>query len=123
MEQFTRTILTFGILVFIISGLYFFSDWFSKTTGYVLGEDEKLRLAQCLSIKESIFYRSATCPDCDAQLDLFGDDAVKFMNVVNCISTEECPEGGVPAWEINGRIYYGIRQFDELVSVSGCAVN
>lgn len=123
MEQFTRTILTFGILVFIIFGLYVFSDWFSKTTGYVLGEDEKLRLAQCLEIKGAVFYRSATCPDCDAQLELFGNDATKFLNIVDCVSADECPEGGVPAWEIDEKKYYGLQQFNELASISGCVVN
>jgi len=123
MDQFGKTILTFGVLVFIIFGLYFFSDWFSKTTGYVLGEDEKLRLAQCLTSKEVIFYISDTCPDCDEQLELFGNDAVKFLNIVTCASADECPGGGVPAWEIGGQIYYGIQQFNELISISGCAVD
>ena len=123
MEQFGRTIITFGVLVFIIFGLYFFSDWFSKTTGYVLGEDEKLQLAQCLTIKEAIFYRSATCPDCDNQLELFGNGAVRFLNVVNCASADECPNGGVPAWKVNGQTYYGIKQFNELIELSGCAVS
>lgn len=123
MEQFGKTILTFGVLVFIIFGLYFFSDWFSKTTGYVLGEDEKLRLTQCLTSKDAVFYRSATCPDCDAQLELFGDEAARFLNIVNCASSEQCPEGGVPAWEINEQIYYGIQQFNDLISVSECDVD
>lgn len=123
MEQFGKTVITFGVLVFIIFGLYFFSDWFSKTTGYVLGEDEKLRLAQCMITKDAIFFMSDTCPDCDEQLDLFGRDAVKFLKIVTCASTDECPVGGVPAWEIDGQIYYGVKQFDELISISGCAVD
>ncbi|MEK6846876.1 MAG: hypothetical protein AABY16_01780 [Nanoarchaeota archaeon] len=120
MEQIGKTMLTFGVLVFIIFGLYFFSDWFSKTTGYVLGEDEKLRLAQCLTSKDAVFYRSDTCPACDEQLELFGQDAIRFLNVFTCASVNECPEGGVPAWKINGQIYYGIDQFNELISVSEC---
>ncbi len=122
MEQFTRTALTFGILVFIIFGLYVFSDWFSKTTGYVLGEDEKLRLAQCLTIKEIIFYRSATCPDCDEQLEKFGKDASRFLKIVSCNTSDECPSGGVPAWKIGTQTHYGVKNFDELTSISGCSI-
>ena len=88
-----------------------------------MGEDEKLRLAQCLTSKEVIFYISDTCPDCDEQLELFGDAAVGFLNVITCDSVGECPEGGVPAWRIDGRIYYGVKGFSELISVSGCAVD
>jgi len=123
MEQTAKTIITFGVLVLIVFGLYFFSDWFSKTTGYVLGEDEKLKLAQCLTINNAVFYRSATCPECDEQLDLFGNDAVKFLIVTNCASIEDCPDGGVPAWKIGTQTYYGVKKFDELISLSGCAVD
>ena len=88
-----------------------------------LGEDEKLKLAQCLTINNAVFYRSATCPECDEQLDLFGNDAVKFLIVTNCASIEDCPDGGVPAWKIGTQTYYGVKKFDELISLSGCAVD
>lgn len=122
MEQTTKTILTFGVMVFVIFGLYFFSDWFSKTTGYVLGEDEKLKLAQCLGTKDVTFYRSSTCPECDEQIDAFGKDASRFLKIVSCSSVEECPDGGVPAWKIGSQIHYGVKNFDELTSLSGCSL-
>ena len=117
-----KTVITFGAMVFIIFGLYFFSDWFSKTTGYVLGEDEKLKLAQCLSTKDVVFYRSTTCPKCDEQIELFGETASDFLKVVSCDNADECPSGGVPAWKIKGQTYYSIKQFDELIEISGCSV-
>ena len=123
MEQTAKAMITFGVLVLIVLGLYLFSDWFSKTTGYVLGEDEKLKIAQCLTIKDVVFYRSSTCPRCDEQMELFGESAAKFLTITNCASVEECPEGGVPAWKIDSEIYYGVKQFNELISVSGCAVD
>jgi len=121
MEQHLRTMITFGFLVVIIFGLYFFSDWFSKTTGYVLGEDEKLKLAQCLATKQAVFYRSPTCPDCDKQLELFGNSAAEILNVIQCSSADECPSGGVPAWNIGKQTHYGLKQLDELITISECA--
>ena len=106
----------------MLFGLYFFSDWFSKTTGYALGEDQKVNLATCLKNKDSVFYTSLTCPNCDKQLALFGDDASKILNVVVCTSIDECPNGGVPAWKIGAQTSYGVKQLDELISISGCEV-
>ncbi len=123
MSQFTRTAVTFGVLVILIFGLYAFANWFSKTTGYVLGEDEKVKLAQCLNLNEDIFYTSSTCPMCDTQLELFGSDASKFLEVVTCTGSNECPNGGVPAWRISGQVVYGIKSFKELSELSGCALD
>ncbi|MGV8142143.1 MAG: hypothetical protein ACP5NS_00735 [Candidatus Pacearchaeota archaeon] len=122
MEQTARTIITFGVMVSVVFGLYFFSDWFSKTTGYVLGEDEKLKLAQCLSTKDAIFYSSATCPKCEDQIEIFGKTATEFLEIVSCDTASDCPSGGVPAWKIGKQTYYGVKQLDELVSISGCSL-
>ncbi len=122
MEQFYKTVLTFAVLVFVLVGLYFFSDWFSKTTGYVLGDNEKMNLAVCLNNKEAIFYSSSNCPDCDKQLELLGKGASKIINVINCVSVEECPTGGVPAWKIGTQTHYGLKDLGELISISGCDV-
>ena len=123
MKQYTKTMLTFFVLVILIFGMYMFTDWFSRTTGYVLGEDEKVKLAQCLSGKDVEFYVSDTCPLCEAQLKIFGEQASEFLNVVECASVKDCPEGGVPAWKINGEIYYGPKSFKELSGLGGCELN
>ena len=122
MNQYTKTMITFVIFIIVLFGLYYFSDWFSKTTGYVLGDDEKVKLALCLKDKGAIFYSSSTCPDCDKQLELFGNDATKLINVVVCASVDDCPEGGVPAWVIGKKTIYGVKQLDELISITGCEV-
>ena len=82
MKQFTKVMVTFGFLALLIFGLYTFSDWFSRTTGYVLGEDEKIKLAQCLEGENTKFYVSDTCPSCDVQKEKFGETAMKFIDVV-----------------------------------------
>ncbi len=122
MEQFFKTVLTFAVLIAVLFGLYFFSDWFSKTTGYVFGESEKMDLAICLKNKDVVFYSSSTCPDCDRQLELLGKDASKLLNIVICSNADECPAGGVPAWEIGGQTHYGYKELSELVGISGCDV-
>ncbi|MCH7568121.1 MAG: hypothetical protein IIA87_01750 [Nanoarchaeota archaeon] len=123
MKPRTRVFVTFSILVMIIVGLYFFTDWFSKVTGYVLGEDEKIKLAQCLDGKNAVLYISSTCPDCDKQRELFGEEAFKFISYFECKSIEECPDlKGVPAWKINGEFYYGKKSLGSLQKISGCGV-
>lgn len=123
MEQYRKTMITFGVLIIVMFGLYYFTDWFSKTTGYVLGEDEKAKLATCLTGKNAVFYISNTCPDCESQLELFGSDASKLIEIITCSSANECPEGGVPAWQIGKQIVYGIKQLDELIVLSGCDIS
>ena len=103
-------------------GLYGFTDWFSKFTGYALGEDEKIKLAECLTNKNSVFYVSETCPKCDEHLELFGDGS-KSINVFLCEDAKTCPaEGGVPAWRINGEFHYGQKNLKELIDISRCDV-
>lgn len=119
MNQYRKTMITFAFLVIIIFGLYYFTGWFSRTTGYVFGESDKMNLAICLESKKAVLYLSSTCPDCDRQLELF-DDASKRLNVVFCKNADECPEGGVPAWQIGKQIHYGVKQLDELIAISGC---
>ena len=124
MKQSTITIVTFFVLVILIGILYTFTGWFSSYTGYVFGEDEKVKLAQCLTGGGAEFYTSPTCPSCVKQLELFGDTANKFLTVVECLSIDSCEaRGGVPAWKINGKFYYEIRELIDLSEVSGCQVD
>lgn len=122
MNQYTKTMITFGILVVVLFGLYYFTGWFSRTTGYVLGDNEKLNLATCLENKGAIFYTSSACPDCEEQLEMFGNDATKILNTFVCSNADECPDGGVPAWNIGKSTYYGIKSLSELIRISGCDV-
>ena len=123
MGAYRRAVLSFTVLVVLIVILYIFTGWFSRTTGYVLGEDEKVGLAQCLDGRGSVFYISANCPRCQDQLDLFGNDASQFLNIYLCESSDTCPaEGGVPSWRINDGFHYGVKELKELIVVSGCEV-
>ena len=102
-------------------GLYFFSDWFSKTTGYVIGdEEEETSLAKCLSEKGTILYGAKKCPNCEKQRDFFGK-GFRFLNYKECNGNNECSElRGLPAWMINGKFHYGLKSLEDLKLISGC---
>ncbi len=125
-----KVLLSFGILVVLIFGLYFFTDWFSKVTGYFTGEDERTKLAKCLDEKEAEFYGGIYCKDCERQLTLFGS-AVEFLQYVECetntegeIIDEKCKNiREIPAWYINKNIVYGYKDLKELEEISGCEVD
>lgn len=118
-----RVIITFVILVAVVLGLYYFTDWFSKTTGYAPGEAEILRLARCLNEKGARMYGSETCPDCEKQKELFGEFFEK-IDYYECVGFEgECGEiSALPAWRINGNLHYGVIVLDKLSEISGCNI-
>jgi hypothetical protein len=122
-----KAMMSFTILLVMIFGLYFFTDWFSKVTGYLGGEDERTKLAQCLDNLDAEFYDGEYCVECEKQRKLFGT-AMRFVDSVVC----ETEPGGevvdircenlreIPAWYINGSIYYGYQNISELREISGC---
>lgn len=124
MQGRTKALISFIVLIVLLGGTYLFTDWFSKTVGYVLGENENIKLAKCLDEKGVIFYFSDNCPDCQKQIELFGDEAFRYLNgVVNCDlgTSRTCDTlAGVPAWKIADKFYYGVRQFNELGKISKC---
>jgi hypothetical protein len=121
MQKRFKVYLTFGILVLIVGGLYIFTNWFSLITGYFKGEDEVVRLAVCLNGKGAEFYGTTFCADCEKQTKAFG---YAFSNIkyVDCGKDKEfCPNiRSIPAWYINGQIYYGYKEINELKEISGC---
>lgn len=119
----TRVFVTFFVLVALIAGIYLFSDWFSKTTGYVLGEDQKMAFADCLASKGAIVYVTENCAVCDKQRELFGSAAWEKIATRTCNAETRCTGlRSLPAWEIEGAFYYGFRSFTELDDASSCDV-
>jgi len=122
MELRTRVFVTIVFLVGLIGGLYLFSDWFSKATGYALGEDQKTAFANCLNERGSALYESESCSACEKQNEILGENAYAIIRKVIC-GSDLC--GGlvsVPAWELDGKIYYGIKTYKQLDELSGCAI-
>lgn len=123
MEGRTKVMISFFILVLLVTGMYFFTDWFSRTLGYFTGDNQKVRLAQCLDEKNSILYTTENCPYCQEQKEIFGK-ALEYVKVIDCDSNSYiCKDlTGVPAWQIEGKTYYGVKSVEDLGKISGCVL-
>lgn len=117
-----RVLVTMIVLVGLIAGLYVFSAWFSKTTGYVLGEDEKIRIAQCLAANNTILYEGESCWECEQQKAILGEGAYKIIPKIQCNEGSCSGIAELPAWQIHDQFYYGKREFKELISLSNCSI-
>jgi len=118
-----KVLITFTILIFVIVILYQGTKLASRSTGLVIGEDVKIRLAQCMAGKNISFYYSRFCADCYTQKSDFGI-GFQFINVVDCDnSPEKCDDIGIgemPAWRIHNVMVYGYKTLGELKDLSGC---
>ena len=89
----------------------------------------ELQLAEYLAESGATMYGAWWCPHCHEQKQLFGKEAAKVINYVECApdgqnpQTETCQakEGisGFPTWEINGKFYGGTQSLGELATASG----
>lgn len=88
----------------------------------------EIALAQHLKDIGATKYGAWWCPHCAAQQDLFGREAYKHLNYVECDPEGVNPQpgtcqavgvNGYPTWEINGQLYSGVQSLQNLASVSG----
>lgn len=92
------------------------------------GESE-IALAKHLSQVGAIFYGAFWCPHCHDQKQLFGKEAVQFINYVECSTpdrsgqTTECQQQQIqsyPTWEMNGqKLPGGTKTLQDLADLSG----
>ena len=89
---------------------------------------ESITLAKYLNKNGVVKYSAYWCPNCLEQSELFGKEAYKELNVVECATdgknsqTQLCIEKkikGFPSWEINGKIILGVKTLKELSKLSG----
>ena len=89
---------------------------------------ESLALAKYLKNKGVVKYSAYWCPNCLDQSELFGKEAYKELNVVECArdgknsQTQLCIDKniqGFPSWEINGKIILGVQTLQELSNLTG----
>ena len=89
---------------------------------------ESIALAKYLKDKGVVKYSAYWCPNCLDQSELFGKEAYKELNVVECArdgknsQTQLCIDKkieGFPSWEINGKIIIGVRTLKELSELTG----
>ena len=72
-------------------------------------------------------YSAYWCPHCHDQKQLFGEEATNFLTVIECAKDGKdsqyslCQEKsieGFPSWEINGEIFSGTRDLNELAEMT-----
>ena len=89
---------------------------------------ETIKFAMYLKDIGVIKYSAYWCPNCLNQSELFGKQAYKELNVVECANdgknsqTQLCIDKkikGFPSWEINGKIILGVLTLEELSTLSG----
>ena len=89
---------------------------------------QKVKFAKYLKDKNIVMYSAYWCPHCHDQKQLFGKQAVKELNIVECAKDgknnkyEICQAKGIdgfPSWEINETIYSGTRDLNDLAIMAG----
>ena len=90
--------------------------------------NESIELAKYLNDKGVVKYSAYWCSNCHNQSELFGKQAYKELNVVECANdgknsqTQLCIDKkikGFPSWEINGTIILGVLTLKELSTLTG----
>lgn len=88
----------------------------------------EMALAQHLSNKGAKMYGAYWCGYCKKQKELFGEQALSKINYIECDARGKNPQvnlcrnakiTGFPTWEINGKMYPGMRSLNDLATLSG----
>ena len=89
---------------------------------------ESIDLAKYLNDNGVVKYSAYWCPNCLKQSELFGNQAYKELNVVECArdgidsQTQLCIDKeikGFPTWEINGKLFLGVLSLNQLSRLTG----
>ena len=89
---------------------------------------ESIELAKYLNDNGVVKYSAYWCPNCLNQSELFGKQAYRELNVVECArdgkdsQTQLCIDKkikGFPTWEINGKLFLGVLSLKELSKLTG----
>ena len=89
---------------------------------------ETIEFAKYLNDYGVVKYSAYWCPNCLNQSELFGKQAYKELNVVECArdginsQTQLCIDNeikGFPTWEINGKLFLGVLSLNELSKLTG----
>ena len=89
---------------------------------------ESIDFAKYLNENGVVKYSAYWCHNCLNQSELFGKQAYKVLNVVECANdgknsqTQLCIEKkirGFPTWEINGKLILGVLTLKELSDLTG----
>ena len=122
----------------LVSLLFFFtllnvvhsSHLYSQKELIVTSEStkESIELAKYLKNNGVVIYSAYWCPNCLNQSELFGTQAYRELNVVECArdglnsQTQLCIDKkikGFPTWEIDGKLILGLLSLKELSTLTG----
>jgi len=90
--------------------------------------ERTIRLAKHLQTRGAKVYGAYWCSHCYNQKQIFGAQAAKLLNYIECAPDGEnsqrgmCQDrriNGYPTWEIDGKFYAGEKSIDELEALSG----
>lgn len=107
---------------FMVTGIILLS-WCSSTN-----TDQNIKLAECLTSKDTIMYWTNRCSHCQAQKDLFGYEAFSKINFVDCDKEKNVCNlkwiQGYPTWKFaNGSTLEGEQTFEALAQAAWCNVD
>ena len=89
---------------------------------------ETVSLAKYLKDNGVVKYSAYWCPNCLKQSELFGKEAYKELNIIECArdgknsQTQLCIDKkveGFPTWEINGQMILGVQTLKDLSELTG----
>jgi len=80
---------------------------------------------KCIASKANL-YSQTFCTGCKQQKAILGEYTSLFK-IIECDKTREVCDlkgiTGTPTWEINGKLYPGIKSIKELADLAGCECN
>ena len=89
---------------------------------------ESIEFAKYLKDNGVVKYSAYWCPNCLNQSELFGKQAYRELNVVECAKDGKNSQSqlcidkkiqGFPTWEINGNLILGVLTLKELSKLTG----
>jgi glutaredoxin len=118
--MFGNKLITFGIIVAIIVVFITGCDGQASIVDEPGPYDA---IAQCLTDKGAILYKTEWCPHCKDQKAAFGT-SLRYVTMVDCDDDRKlCQEAdikGYPTWIIDGEQYPGTRSPEALAETAGC---
>ena len=123
--------LLISLLAFLtLPNVVYSSHLYNQKELIVTSESTKdsIDLAKYLNDNGVVKYSAYWCPNCLDQGELFGKQAYKELNVVECArdgknsQTQLCIDKniqGFPSWEINGKLILGVLSLKELSRLTG----
>lgn len=105
------------IVLIVIAGVYYFKN---KTIA-----TPELQTMKCISEK-AVMYSQTDCSHCKQQKEILGEYSNLFTIVECDKQTDLCIKKeitGTPTWEINGKLYQGVKSIKELSDLTSCKCN